>query len=234
MSGWIKLHRKLTEWEWYSDVNTSRVFLHLLLVANHKDNQWRGIPIKRGQRLTSLSKLADETSLSVKNIRTAIKRLKSTNELASHSTAQHTVFTIINYDLYQSEASETANEGQANGKQVATNKNDKNEDNLSKVDSFDYQAVVNSFNKVMTRSPKVSKLSDKRKRAVRNLFKFAKFNISDFEGYLGHIHSTPSWDWCFRANTGSNGINYKKKSFDYFMKQEVYLEAYEEVNDNEQ
>ena len=99
MSGWIKLHRKLTEWEWYSDVNTSRVFLHLLLVANHKDNQWRGIHIKRGQRLTSFSKLAIETNLSIKNIRTAIKRLKSTNEVASYSNAQHTVFTVINDDL---------------------------------------------------------------------------------------------------------------------------------------
>ena len=129
MSGWIKLHRKLTEWEWYSDVNTSRVFLHLLLVANHKDNQWRGIHIKRGQRLTSLSGLAKETSLTIKNIRTAIKKLKATHEVASHSTAQHTVFTVLNYDLYQDEAHETASKGQAKGKQGATNKNDKNEDN---------------------------------------------------------------------------------------------------------
>jgi len=56
-SGWIKLHRKLLDWEWYDDVNTTRVFLHLLMVANHKDNNWRGITIKRGQKLTSLSSL---------------------------------------------------------------------------------------------------------------------------------------------------------------------------------
>ena len=125
-AGWIKIHRKLTRWEWYNDVNTTRVFLHLLLVANHKDNKWRGIEIKRGQRLTSISALAIETNLSIKNIRTSIKRLKSTNEVASHSTAQHTVFTMVNYDLYQEGASEVANKGQAKGKQGATNKNDKN------------------------------------------------------------------------------------------------------------
>jgi hypothetical protein len=134
MAGWIKLHRKLTEWEWYSDVNTTRVFVHLLLVANHKDNKWRGIDIKRGQRLTSLSKLADETNLSIKNIRTAIKRLKSTHEVASHSNAQHTVFTVINYDSYQEEAHEVASEGQAKGKQGATNKNVKNDNNEKKED----------------------------------------------------------------------------------------------------
>jgi hypothetical protein len=128
-AGWIKLHRQLLDWEWYNDVNTTRVFLHLLLVANHKDNNWRGIEIKRGQRLTSISGLASETNLSIKNIRTSIKRLKSTNEVASHSTAQHTVFTMVNYDLYQDEASKVASKGQAKGKQGATNNNDKNEDN---------------------------------------------------------------------------------------------------------
>ena len=128
-TGWIKIHRQLLDWEWYNDVNTTRLFLHLLLIANHKDNKWRGIDIKRGQRLTSISALADETNLSIKNIRTSIKRLKATNEVASHSTAQHTVFTMVNYDLYQAEASEVANKGQAKGKQVATNKNDKNDNN---------------------------------------------------------------------------------------------------------
>jgi hypothetical protein len=134
-TGWIKIHRKLTSWEWYNDVNTTRVFLHLLLVANHKDNKWRGIEIKRGQRLTSISALATETNLSIKNIRTSIKRLKSTNEVASHSTAQHTVFTMVNYDLYQEGASEVASEGQAKGKQGATNKNDKNVNNDKKSNS---------------------------------------------------------------------------------------------------
>ena len=152
MSGWIKLHRKLTEWEWYSDVNTSRVFMHLLLVANHKDNQWRGISIKRGQRLTSISKLADETNLSIKNIRTSIKRLKATNEVASHSNAQHTVFTIVNYDLYQQEASEVASEGQAKGKQVATNKNvknDNNEDNKDPLVKPEVKQVIDHLNQVV-------------------------------------------------------------------------------------
>lgn len=135
MCGWIKLHRSLLDWEWYGDINTKVVFIHLLLIANHKDNKWRGIEIKRGQRLTSISGLAKETGLSVKNIRTAIKHLKKTNEVASHSTAQHTVFTVVNYDLYQEKASEPANKGQAGGKQGATNKNDKNEKNEKKTNA---------------------------------------------------------------------------------------------------
>jgi len=162
-TGWIKLHRQLIDWEWYSDVNTTRVFLHLLIVANHKDNKWRGIEIKRGQRLTSISALAKETNLSIKNIRTSIKRLKTTNEVASHSTAQHTVFTMVNYDLYQEGANETASEGQAKGKQRATNKNDKNVNNENKDIC---QQVADAWNNCFPELPQVAKVSQKRKSHI--------------------------------------------------------------------
>ena len=99
--GWIKLHRSMLDWEWYSDVNVCRLFMHFILVANHKDTKWRGIDIKRGQRLTSLNSLESETGLTKSQIRTAIKKLISTQEIAQQSHAQHTVFTIVNYDSYQ-------------------------------------------------------------------------------------------------------------------------------------
>jgi DNA-binding transcriptional regulator YhcF (GntR family) len=136
MSGWIKLHRKMLDWEWYDDANCFRLFTHLLLIANHKPNKWRGITIDRGQRLTSIGKLSTETGLSVSQIRTAMLKLESTGEIASKSQAQHTVFTIKNYDFHQGDdkalASEIANESQTNDKALATNKNDKNENNVIK------------------------------------------------------------------------------------------------------
>lgn len=132
-SGWIKLHRQLLDWEWYDDINTSRLFIHLMLTANHKDNNWRGIEIKRGSRLTSLDKLSSETSLSVSKIRTSIKKLISTSEIASKSHSQHTVFIMINYDEYQGDDKPSdkpvTNESQTNDKRIATNKNDKNVNN---------------------------------------------------------------------------------------------------------
>jgi hypothetical protein len=39
MSGWIKIHRSILEWEWYEDTNTFRLFMHLILKANHKDRK---------------------------------------------------------------------------------------------------------------------------------------------------------------------------------------------------
>lgn len=101
MEGWIKLHRKMINWEWYNDINVKVVFLHLLLTANHEDKKWQGIEIKRGQKITSLSHLAEETKLSVKQIRNVLNKLKSTGEITSKGTNKYTIITIVKYNDYQ-------------------------------------------------------------------------------------------------------------------------------------
>lgn len=32
MQGWIKLHRRFVDWEWYSDIVTKTVFVDLLRI----------------------------------------------------------------------------------------------------------------------------------------------------------------------------------------------------------
>jgi len=99
--GFIKLHRKIIEWEWYSDVNVCRVFLHLLLTANFENKKWQGIDISRGQVITSLEKLGKSTTLTIQQVRTALTKLKSTHEITIKSTKLHTFITLTNYNLYQ-------------------------------------------------------------------------------------------------------------------------------------
>lgn len=121
----IKLYRKFTEWEWYSDISTSRLFLHLILTVNWTDKKWQGICIERGSRVASYQVLSTETGLSVKQVRTAIKKLQSTGELAIKSTNKYSVFTVKNYDLYQAKGKQEAGERQAEDKQRATTKESK-------------------------------------------------------------------------------------------------------------
>lgn len=121
----IKLYRKFTEWEWYSDISTSRLFLHLILTVNWTDKKWQGICIERGSRVASYQVLATETGLSVKQVRTAIKKLQSTGEVAIKSTNKYSVFTVKNYDLYQAKGKQEAGERQAEDKQRATTKESK-------------------------------------------------------------------------------------------------------------
>ena len=101
MDGWIKLHRKITEWEWYKDANTMKLFLHLLLTATHKTLSYKNQTIAAGSVITSLSQLSYETGLSKQQIRTAINKLKSTHEITQQITHQNSIITVNKWNLYQ-------------------------------------------------------------------------------------------------------------------------------------
>lgn len=57
----------------------------------------------RGSLITSRTSLAEQTGLSVREVRTCLKRLKETNEVTITTTKQYTIITINSYDSYQSE-----------------------------------------------------------------------------------------------------------------------------------
>tara|TARA_R100001244_G_scaffold14884_1_gene16464 strand:+ start:1041 stop:1892 length:852 start_codon:yes stop_codon:yes gene_type:complete len=136
MEGWIKIHRNITKWEWYDDSKTVHLFFHLLLSANHKDGNWRGQEVKRGQFITGLHKLNAATGISVRSLRTCLDRLKSTKEVTIKTTTKNSLITIVNYDFYQgSDISDKPNDKQttirrqSNDNQTTTNKNDNNDNN---------------------------------------------------------------------------------------------------------
>ena len=101
-NGYIKIFRKMLGWEWYDETNTVRVFLHCLLRASWKDNNWRGIEVKRGSFITSRQSLSRELGLSEREVRTALEHLESTNEVTRCAYPKYTVITVVKYDDYQS------------------------------------------------------------------------------------------------------------------------------------
>ncbi len=137
MDGWIKIHRQMLDWEWYKDCHVKDVFIHLLLRANHQDNRWQGIVVRRGQVITGRKALAEELGFSEQSIRTSLNRLKSTNEITIKSTKKYSLITIVNYDLYQTNDLEVTNKSTNNltnsqpttNQQLTTNKNEKNDKN---------------------------------------------------------------------------------------------------------
>jgi hypothetical protein len=135
--GWIKLHRKILDWQWYGDLNTRALFIHLLLKANHEEKKWMGITVGRGQIITGRIKLAEEVGLTQRQVRTSLSKLKSTNEVTSKSTNKYTVITINNYDEYQQNdqqdgqrvtSKRPANDHKQELKNVKNVKNEKKED----------------------------------------------------------------------------------------------------------
>ena len=130
MEGWIKLHRKLISWEWYNDINISRLFIHLLLTANHKENKWQGNIIKEGEKITSREHLSQETGLTKMQVRLALSKLKSTSEITIKTTNRYSLIKINNWKSYQQDnqqhIKQITNKQPADNQQITTNKNDKN------------------------------------------------------------------------------------------------------------
>ena len=125
-NGFIVLHRSILNWEWYNDKNTTLLFIHLILTANYVPKEWHGRKIDVGQKVTSLSKLSQEINLSIKEIRTSLKHLQQTGEVACESTNQYTVITVKNYEKYKrngkQKTAKWAARWQERGKQGATTK----------------------------------------------------------------------------------------------------------------
>ena len=101
MTGWIKIHRSFLTWEWFDKAEMVQVFIYLLLKANHDAKEWRGITIERGQFVTSVARIAQDTRLSTRTVRTCLERLKTTNEVTIETTSKYTLITINKYDIYQ-------------------------------------------------------------------------------------------------------------------------------------
>jgi DNA-binding transcriptional MerR regulator len=131
MTGWIKIHRKFLDWEWFNKSEAVHLFMYLILKANHKEGQWQGIDIKKGQFVTSFGKISSDTGISLQTIRTLLKKFEKTNEINIQTTNKFTIVTLCKYECYQQENEPTntqlTNEQQTTNKQLTTNKNDKNE-----------------------------------------------------------------------------------------------------------
>ena len=138
MSGFIQIHRKITEWEWYDDANTFRLFMHLLLKANYKAKSYRGMQLEAGTVLTGRDLLAKQLRMSVQQIRTALNKLELTGEVTIQSSSQGTKVQLIKYKEYQMPTSEqpasnqpvTSEQPTSNQRVTTINKDNKeNKDN---------------------------------------------------------------------------------------------------------
>jgi len=135
-NGWVKFHRKITDWGWYDDANTFRLFFHLIVTANHDNRVWMGTEVNRGSLVTSYPHLAEKLKLTVQNIRTSIFKLKSTGEITVKTTNKFSVVSINNYDAYQEINSQTnkrltVNQQATNTKQEYKNIRSKEDININ-------------------------------------------------------------------------------------------------------
>lgn len=161
VEGWNKIYRSIQEhWLWTCEpFSRGQAWIDLLLMANHKSNKVmiNGTleVVERGQRVTSIRKLADRWGWSTKKVSHFLEQLVKDKMIEYISDSSKTVITIVNYDKYQgketplsidntgldedignteetqekhqrnTEETQKKNEGNSEEKQKKTNKNDK-------------------------------------------------------------------------------------------------------------
>lgn len=209
---YITLSRKILNWEWYSDINTKTLFLHMLLKANWKDGRFFGTEIKRGSFVSSYVKLAAETGLSIQNVRTAIVHLKSTGEITVSQHPKYSVFTINNYCKYQSPNSQITADQHATNRQLTTIEEGNKDKNIisakadieSKADIF--ITIRELYNSVCGSYPRLMKMSESRKKAIKARLNtgytiddfralFEKAEASDFLKGKNNRNWRATFDW---------------------------------------
>ena len=116
-NGYIKLYRKFLEWEWLKNPNDVSLFIHLLLMANWKDSEYKGVIIPRGSLATGRKELSRKVGISEQQIRTTLEHLKLTNVITTQNCVKFTIISINNYDKYQIDNQDNNHE---NVKQLTT------------------------------------------------------------------------------------------------------------------
>ena len=199
--GWIKIHRKLLEWEWYGEPNTFRLFIHLLLKANHKVNSHKGIKVEKGEIMTGLNLLEQQTGLSIQKIRTALKHLKSTNEITIKTSNQGTIIQIVKYKDYQIVTSEPTNDQQTGNKRVTTNKKYKELKEVKRKEVLKWFEYRKEIKKPIKVESTINKLLDQ----------FIKHNIEKIKSVI-NISIENNWQGLFWNNNYKTQENETRKT----------------------
>ena len=101
--GYIKIYRKILQWEWWDDPIMLKTWMYILLTATHKEIRWMGAVIPRGCFVTTQRKLAIELGVSRRTVQKNLKRLVKSGNITTKVNHDNTIIIICNYDSYQSE-----------------------------------------------------------------------------------------------------------------------------------
>lgn len=204
MAGYIKIHRKLLEWGWYSVPCVKDVFIHLLITANYAESEYRGVTIKRGQAVFGLDSLSQALGYSIKQIRTAIGKLKQTGEISVWTNRQFSVASIVNYDEYQdddranegqTDGKRKANEGQTKGTQRAISKEEKEEKKvLKEKESIKKEkGSVGTFQNVFLTKEEYEKLKAQFPDYLERIDRLSEYIASSGKSYKSHYAVILTW-----------------------------------------
>jgi len=203
--GWIKLHRSLLEWRWFSDAKMVQFYIYLLCKASHNSYFFKDIELLAGQLPFGYRAASMEIGLSIQEIRTCVKRLVSTQEITHEKHAYGSVITILNWDKYQSSNNEVTINQQLTNNQMALTKNVKNvknEKNILCREEVEKQPKKHNPDKITQTVEIISFLNEKTNKNFRSNSKAVQkyiharlnenYTVDDFKKVI----TTKARQWC--------------------------------------
>ncbi|MDN3666911.1 hypothetical protein ACFFU1_08275 [Algibacter miyuki] len=185
-TGFIKLYRDLVDWEWYTDLNTCKLFIHCLIKANYSTKKWQGITIRKGEFITSKERLAIETGLSISKVRTALDKLLSTKEIKLEP---HTKYTkvIITSDYFDDVDFQVSENSKQNNKQNSKQNSKQSNKNLA------IEAQTNRNLVATTKKEKEENIINRKNRFKEDVFALTNFSnkiLNDFYNYWSEVDTS--------------------------------------------
>lgn len=133
--GYVKLHRKLLDNSLLWDGDALRLFIYLLLRANHQGKQImfnnQTIDLKRGELVAGRNVISADLAMNPSQVYKKMEILKKRGILSVKSNNRFSLITIVNYTKYQDKLikcnSQSNSQVTATEQPSNTNKNVKNE-----------------------------------------------------------------------------------------------------------
>lgn len=241
--GYIKLYRQIADTPVWADSDKLKLWLMCLMKATHDEKtQIVGnqiIELNAGQFITGRTALSDEFNHDVKKDRRVdgltlfrwLSLFEKMEMLNIKKTNKYSLITVLNWDKYQGQR--TTDEQQMNNKrtsnehQMNTNKNVKNDKNVKNEDIC-YQQIADMYNNTCVSFPRLTKLSDARKKAIKARLKtytaddlqkaFKMAEQSDFLKGSNNRNWSATFDWMLKDTNIAKILdgNYANKQQDGF------------------
>lgn len=188
--GYIKIHRKIKNWQWYKDTNTLHVFLDLLLEANYDDSKIGFQEVKRGQVLTSIKRISENTGLSFQSIRTSLSKLEKSGEINKQTTNKYAIISINKYNDYQETNKQLTNKQQTTNN-IKEYKEEKEYINIK--EKIYKKEKYGSFENVLLTEEEYNKLKERYPDYQEKIENLSSYIASKGAKYKSHYATIINW-----------------------------------------
>ena len=211
--GFVKLPNELTEWAWYNDNNTLAVYVRLIFGAAWKDREYKNVHLKRGQIITTIPQIAEQSNLTVQQVRTVIDRLKSTGKITVERTSKFSIITLTEYDCDAVSNSQATVQQQTNNSQATVQQQTNNSPTTDKQQSY---FIINK--KTEDNIDRMSESADAgtpaREAAKKNYAEHVALTEGEY-GKLVEEYGEAVVQWCIQKLDNYKGSTGKKYASDY-------------------